>query len=233
MQPYLVVVEELQAWLLSIDCVPVDAFVAKRVAIWLVNAGFKNWAHLVGLEADDLQSSCASEHASDRALLRRAILQAESLSVAATQTASTSSSGSASSRPVVVNAAAAAANLQPEMLHAAEAAWVSEVEKLGVTGLATELRPAQAIEALAAARRLGQDIHPCLNQRVAFLKYETQRRSLPSVVCGLKSWHLFATLVCGYHESCTLPPRNDSDVMKYLSIFRNAGTGSNYISYVR
>ena len=233
LQPFLVTVEALQRWLLSIDAVPVDGHIARRVAIWLVNAGFKHWSHLVGLDIDDLHPGQEFVHISDLALLRRAIEKACSLNASSNSGSGLLPVPTSSTRPSVVNADAEASKLQPAMLLAAEADWEAEVQRVGVPGLSTTLRPAQAIAALASARTAGLDVHTCLSQRVAFLKTETQRRSLPSVVCGLKSWHVFATSVCGYHESCTLPPVRALDVMKYLSIFRNSGTGCNYISYIK
>lgn len=72
-----------------------------------------------------------------------------------------------------------------------------------------------------------------LDQRVAQLKLEGHRKSLAKVACGLKSWHAFAVNVLGYQASTTLPPRAEADMTKFLTIFRNAPTGCNYVGYVK
>ena len=230
-RPFLEAVAEISAWLLTVDIVPVDLHIARRVAILVVNAGFTNWQHLDGLVPTDLLSEEAP--VCDAALLARAVAAA---GVGASQARSRSFAAPGAStlgaRPMV-SADAMAVSFKPEVLQQADAAFEKEATDLGVAGLGTSLRPAQATLGLARARSLGLDVDSCLIHRATQLKLETQRKSLSSVAAGLKSWHAFAHAVLGYPASGTLPPRSAIDVMMYLTIFRVAETGSNYIGYVK
>ena len=62
---------------------------------------------------------------------------------------------------------------------------------------------------------------------------ECKTGSLDSVASGSHVWHTFATDILGYSEDETLPPKRDVDICKFLAIFKNPGTATNYIGYVR
>ena len=61
----------------------------------------------------------------------------------------------------------------------------------------------------------------------------SQQRSLPSVASGLRLWHQFAVQHLRYSAEATLPPRSTSDVLHLVALFKNPGTATNYVSYVR
>ena len=58
-------------------------------------------------------------------------------------------------------------------------------------------------------------------------------KSLPQIASGLRCWHRFAVDVLNMPADVTLPPKHDSHVILYSSIFRNGGTCKNYISSLR
>ena len=62
---------------------------------------------------------------------------------------------------------------------------------------------------------------------------ETQRRSLPQFAAGLRCWHHFAVGVLDYTDTATLPPVCEQDVVRWLQIFNNPGTASNYLGHLR
>lgn len=237
-KPYLKAIADLAEWLRSLDVEPVEQHIARRVAISLVNAGFTSWSHLDGLEVRDIVMPDTLPV--DIALITRAIKMSGVLprleSSGPVQVAVASGPGLAVS-PVLqrcANADGTAGSFAPAVLEKAEADWQVEAHKLGVVGLGTVLTPANAISSLASARVAGQSgVQELLDKRVALLKLEANRKSLATVAAGLKSWHSFAVNVLGYRAEVTLPPRSEMDAMKFLTIFRNAATGCNYIGYVK
>lgn len=62
------------------------------------------------------------------------------------------------------------------------------------------------------------------------LQVSSQLRSLPSVASWLQLWHTFAVSLLRYAPEHTLPPQSSTDVVKFITIFRNAETAANYIN---
>ena len=104
---------------------------------------------------------------------------------------------------------------------------------MNLVGLGTTLKPSEAVRALAVAKTRGCNVSGLLADQVDRLKAHSTLASLPSVRSGVRNWHLFATLVLGYEEGCTLPPRESKDVIAWAASFRNCGTASNYVGYVK
>jgi hypothetical protein len=229
-KPYLEAITEMMSWLKSVDVAPVESHIAKRLAIQIVNAGFTNWQHLDGLFPGDLLDLDAMP--CDVALLSRAVDAARVAAKLARSRTFAAPSGVALPH-ALASADAFAASMRPEVLEQAEADFHKEAAELGAPGLGVTLRPAQAILALASARSVGRDVDTCLMHRASLLKLETRRKSLSVVASGLKSWHAFAHAVLGYPSSGTLPPRSSHDMMKFVTLFKVAATGANYVGYVR
>ena len=59
------------------------------------------------------------------------------------------------------------------------------------------------------------------------------QKSFDSVASGLHVWPAFATDILGYSEDETLPPKQDVDICKFLAIFKNPGTATNYVGYIK
>jgi len=55
---------------------------------------------------------------------------------------------------------------------------------------------------------------------------------LKSVAAGLRAWHFFAILVLLYNAERSLPPKCSADIQRFITIFVNAGTAANYVSYI-
>ena len=229
---YLDSVHLLQTWLLELDIQPVETHIARRVAISFVNNGLTSWSHLDGLYASDLVVS--NTLPADSALISRAISVA-SATVKSNRT-NALHPGSNSVEVVVSHFSSAddaALKFNPLAVLKAEQEWLVEAKKLGISGLGVSLKPSQATEALAAARLAGKDVHSLLDRRVEQMKLETNKKSLATVCSGLRSWHCFATEVLGYDQRKTLPPAHSLDVMRFVTIFKCASTGCNYVGYIK
>jgi len=234
---YRAAIQEFVTWLLAVDPEPVEGHIARRVAINLVNHGFTSWSHLNGLVPEDFAN--LNLLPADVALLARAIAKACRVLEAEHTVLPTAASGcNLPLAPEVrhnkgADADVVAASFSPEVLQQAENEWFKEANSIGVAGLGVSLTPAAAISALGTAKLSGHCVQPLLEQRVATLKRESNKKSLASVACGLKSWHAFAVSVLNYSHGSTLPPSGEMDVMKFLTIFRNPATGSNYVGYLK
>ncbi|CAE8601196.1 unnamed protein product [Polarella glacialis] len=97
----------------------------------------------------------------------------------------------------------------------------------------TGMKPMQTVAALTRARQEGYQVEEVLEARRDVLLIETNRRSLLSIVSGLRCWHYIAINILGIQPDAILPPRSLLDAEKFCTIFQNAGAATNYISYVR
>ena len=93
--------------------------------------------------------------------------------------------------------------------------------------------PAHGVQVLAAAIRQGTSVSTLAEAVVYKSMLDSAPRSLPRIASGLRCWHRFAIEVLNLQPLETLPPRDDSQVILYCSVFRNAGTCKNYISSLR
>ena len=229
---YLESVVALHEWLIAVDIEPVEHHIARRVAINCVNNGLTSWSHLDGLLVSDLVVS--NTLPADSALISRAIAAASAAvrnNKARSCVPGSSSDGAKTS--AFSSAVEAASNFNPVAVIKAEQDWMIEAGKLGISGLGISLRPAQATEALAVAKLAGKDVYGLLDKRVEMMKIETNKKSLATVCSGLRSWHYFASEVLGYDPRKTLPPLHSQDAMRFVTIFKSAATGCNYVGYVK
>ena len=109
---------------------------------------------------------------------------------------------------------------------------MQELRWYDVVDLGTARSPRGAIAQLVAARSQGAPVHSLLLERASLIQFESVRGSLPSVASALRAWHCFATGVLGYPENATLPPRNEDDLIMFISVFRVAKTAANYVGSV-
>ena len=91
--------------------------------------------------------------------------------------------------------------------------------------------PAATIQELTS--RATTDVLACADERVRLLKLHNQRKSFGPLASGLRCWHGYATLILSYPDSSSLPPRKAIDVLRFLTIFKHAGTARNYVGYVK
>jgi hypothetical protein len=68
---------------------------------------------------------------------------------------------------------------------------------------------------------------------VANLKLHTRKESLKSVASGLRLRHAFASTVLGYAEDSSLLPHVEGDMCRFIAIFQNPGTATNYVGYIK
>ena len=94
-----------------------------------------------------------------------------------------------------------------------------------------EQGPGKTLAALTAMPASAADT--VLQSAGVSLQVSSQLRSLPSVASGLRLWHEFAASLLRYAPEHTLPPQSSTDVVKFITLFRNAGTAANYISYIK
>lgn len=91
--------------------------------------------------------------------------------------------------------------------------------------------PAKVLASLQAMP--AQAAQAALQDHAASLQLQSQSRSLPSVASGLRLWHAYAVTILNYVPEHSLPPQSSQDVVKFIALFRNAGTAANYISYLK
>ena len=94
------------------------------------------------------------------------------------------------------------------------------------------LRPLQTIDAMKRAEKEGLDITTYLDDKVMLLKLESSRSRLASISSGLKAWHHFAVDVLGYVLDKSLPPRKETGVVGFITMFKCAGMATNYVGYM-
>ena len=76
------------------------------------------------------------------------------------------------------------------------------------------------------------DIMSTMESRAMTLQIASRQGSKASTASGLRAWHEFAVAVLGYPRESTLPPKSIADVLKFVSVFRCAGTAANYVGAV-
>lgn len=231
--PFLECVKDLVAWLGTVDAVAPDAVVRRKLAGFLVQAGFKHFSHLDSV----VPSTLAVKVPAQAALLARAVRVATEHGAARRRGQGCSSGTVACAAPACrvtqqevggKSATAVATSLNPALVEAAEMEWRKMAADLGVAlgdGPKTVVKRLAVASPVAAGR--------LLEERARQLRLVSKKNSLASVASGLRAWHGFATQVLGYEEHATLPPRSDDDVCKFISIFVVAGTAMNYVGYVK
>ena len=177
-----------------------------EAALLLVAHGFQDPSHLVGVRSQDVSKLSTSPKL--RALMMSAV---EALNVAKQPTQAECQSPSQVSGEVV------AQNLVS--LQIDEPVPVSQGGPLLMCKSLARLPKEEAREHLHAG--------------VASLKLQTRKGSLRSVASGLRLWHVSATTLLGYSEDASLPPKSETDVCLFVSIFRNPGTARNYVGHVK
>jgi len=121
--------------------------------------------------------------------------------------------------------ALAATDLGERMNELSEAA-----QACGLVGLGETITPASLPVALNKAEAAGLDVRSHLQDRVKALSWHSRKGSLKAVASALRAWHGFATLVLGYGEEATLPPRSPQDVLLWLACFKSGKTAKAYVS---
>jgi hypothetical protein len=229
---FLCAVNDVESELLLSDnsYVPDPAF--KRAAQQLVLRGFTCLSQLDGCDPAEVAALGRStlecsvlERAVQDATVRATALRAQRFRSIATASVRTSASVSHSAGDV-------AGRLGPSEIELAESHVLSRYTSAGIPDPRT-LPPAKAVASLASAASRGVKVQEILSESAGLTKLETQRLSGPSVSSGLKCWHTFAVAVLGYSPECTLPPRDPAHVEQFVSIFRNGGTASNYVGYLK
>ena len=89
-----------------------------------------------------------------------------------------------------------------------------------------EKLPSAQLESSLPSQRL-------LQIAVANLKLHTRKESLKSVASGLRLRHAFASTVLGYAEDRSLLPHVEGDMCRFIAIFQNPGTATNYVGYIK
>ena len=113
------------------------------------------------------------------------------------------------------------------------AALERQHERAGIPGLGVTVAPSKAPAMLARAEAAGIYVQRELEERARLLQIASRKDSLKSAASALRAWHGFATLVLGYGEGATLPPRSVQDALLWGAIFKNSGTAANYLSFVK
>eukprot|EP00971_Amphidinium_carterae_P332843 6467214-Amphidinium_carterae.1 len=178
----------------------------RRVAFVFALLGFARPMELEGVDVESLHRFCHTP--ADRALLERALREAEQQGVQNRAKRYKSASWVASTAMLPASASCMAATLASTNLREREATLQQTWQGLGVAGLGTLLKPMQTVTALTNAKtRNATAVLDALQQQADFVKLASQRKSLPSVAAGLRCWHGFAVGVLAYPEGATLPPR--------------------------
>ena len=151
------------------------------------------------------------------------------------RTAGTSGLAGQSLQPadVTVSTTTLVAQLSDAELQATELDIAQRAAEMDVTPFDKSLAPRKAVQELAAAQQCGHSVECLLADRAVVMRIESAKKSLPSIRSALKCWHEFATLVLAYPAGSTLPPRGDADIFKYVAMFRQGKTASNYINSLR
>jgi len=111
--------------------------------------------------------------------------------------------------------------------------WIRGLELAGVQDAGALSLPRSVVRAVGAAVRSGSWTLETLDHGVDVLRVSSQKRSLPSVIAGLRCWGAFAQEALRYPANADMPPASSQDVQRWLTIFRNARTASNYLGYLR
>ena len=125
------------------------------------------------------------------------------------------------------------AHLTAEHLEEKIKAWVADLESVGIHDGGIEAFPRGMARAVGAAVRSGSWTLDTLDKGVDILRSSSQKRSLPSVVAGIRCWGAFANEVLRYASDDDIPPKSSQDAQRWLTIFRNARTAANYLGYLR
>ena len=179
-----------------------------EAALLLVAQGFQDSSHLVGVRSQDVAKLSANPKV--RALMVSAV---EELNLPKQPANGTLAAGQASA----VSGEIVAKNLVSV-----------QVEHPGPLPDGGPLLMCKSL-----ARLPKQDMREHLHAGLASLKLQTRKGSLKSVASGLRLWHVFATTVLGYDEDASLPPKTETDICLFVSIFRNPGTARNYVGHVK
>lgn len=210
-------VEDMAAWLASVDKHVQPAIWHHQGALQLVGRGFWCPEHLDGLQNADVLKFSADEKV--KCLLQTAL---KSACQAAQARRKRLASQLDADRPQASSAEHAASMVKGSQ-NAAEscAESMSQPAARGPQLAMKQLSSADTAEVLTA-----------LQDKAETLKLCSQQGSGPSVASGLKAWHHFAVCFLGYNAEETLPPRCPSDVLKFIALFSSAGTAKNYVGYV-
>jgi hypothetical protein len=202
-----------------------------RLAIRVLLAGFRSVDELAGLPASarDRLTTIPKE----MAMLARVIADMDAISATARATKLRKDLGVLEPRTAGPRSAQElASTLTPEELARLH---VSNNELQKELNISIDIGPRAATRSMLAAKQRGKgaEVEALLDARVLEMRLQQQRKSLPQVACGLKSWHMFATAILGYQDEAILPPETAHDVCRWLMLFQNAATAGNYLSYLR
>jgi len=105
-------------------------------------------------------------------------------------------------------------------------------EHLGVHDL-FDTTPAETLKRVRELKRRGKQIEELLFTRADQCALATRSGSMASVNSALKCWISFAQQVLDYPDGQEVPPKQETDVVQYLAIFRNSGTAANYLGILK
>ena len=236
-------VNDLREWLCMISSEGFDDDQpAARLAVRLVASGFRYTDDLEGLQPGAVTQITAIPK--EQAMLLQAVRVVDELAFETRHKRARRAAGLDDLAKIGPRSAfEIAAGLSPEALKGIEQSNAAMEKELDVQlgwhvvddTLQARTGPRATTVALAKARARGESttIMRFLEQKEHELRMETQRKSLPQVASGLRSWHAFATCILDYDESATLPPQNAQDICSWICTFRCAATAANYVAHVR
>jgi len=244
-------VEALESWLKDINGGGHNATDSqyRHVASRLALSRFSSWRQLEGVQHEDVVHLCRNP--AELAVMRMAVDRANDRAVTLRRIEASVGQGRQNevALPMAVRAGGAASSAQPDGLEVfdaqkvvklltneavaeAEVYWQNKTAEDGLAGFG-EAVPRRAIGMAANAVAAGADVRGTLAAKAQLLRIETQRKSLASVVSGLRAWHNFAVGVLKYPADRSLPPLSDDDVCAFVTLFSSPGTASNYVGYIR
>ena len=207
----------------------------KSAGCQLVQGGFEKIEKLDGLRLEDAEKMFsvpaisilvwkAAEVVSRRAKARRQIKLETMLALASVH--------AKEAKRQKLNCSAVAENLSNK---ARDENWNSvqlSQESLGLSKFQDAAKPSHRLGELLSVNR-------CKAKKIVDASTEElksrsiQDATARSTKSGLRLWQSFATEFLDYDNLATLPPRSGSDVCKYVYLFNNHGTCTNYISHLR
>ena len=223
---FLHLVDDLAAWLSSVDEHEVAPSVVRRLAIALTLRDVGHWSHLEGWDPEALAGSGLTPAAS--ALWLRALRKATEINSCRRAAALQRQAPPLAQPGIHVSAAE-----QALQLHEGRRRGHAPALRLPDGTQIVDCSPSVVISRLGEARARGLDVGTTLLEHAAALRVESQRQSLASVASGLRAWHQFAVHVLGYEPRATLPPSSGADVEKFIAVFRNGATAGNYVGFVK
>jgi len=202
----------------------------KQAAVTLVLRGFNSVRELDGLAGSEVAGwfpSPAVAAMASRVAARMTLKMARTRALELLEIR-------ARENPAGVSSLCVAEEVDPAKRPVAARELVVDLDQEGLAGVGESLRPREALVALeAAAADDNAKVLHLLDRKAQMTLASTKLRSMGGAASALKAWHAFATLMLRYDEGATLPPRMDSDVLRWLTTFRNPGTAANYLGAIR